>query len=133
MSWYVKRERPGVVGRKDGWTGPIRSERQAHRERDAWIDAGWTSRSRPVDAGSEAQSPPVDEPDQGASVMRFDLKRVDGKTVTWEGSDGEDAAIRYVDAMRVAGKDDGGGIVATRPAKADRYGISVLGRGKIIG
>lgn len=60
--------------------------------------------------------------------MRYELKRVDGKTVEWDGTDGENAARRYVDAMRVAGKDDGGGIVASRRPRADCSGIHVLGR-----
>lgn len=51
MSFYVKRSRPAhpsdheasvVDGRKVGWTGPIRSERQAHREAAAWCDGGWS-------------------------------------------------------------------------------------------
>lgn len=36
MSFYVKRIHNGVTG----WTGPIRSERQAGREADAWRAAG---------------------------------------------------------------------------------------------
>jgi hypothetical protein len=52
MSYYVKRTRPAraddnlrrvVDGIKIGWTGPIRSERQAGRETAAWQDAGWTA------------------------------------------------------------------------------------------
>jgi hypothetical protein len=38
-SHYVKRSRDG----RDGWTGPIRSPRQAAKEAAAWIDAGWTA------------------------------------------------------------------------------------------
>ncbi len=34
--------------------------------------------------------------------MNYELKRADGKVVTWNGDDGEDAARRYVDARRVA-------------------------------
>lgn len=64
--------------------------------------------------------------------MRFDLKRDDGKVATWEGDTPEDAAVRYVDARRVAGETVA--VVATRPAKADRYGVFVLGHhGRIIG
>jgi hypothetical protein len=37
MSCYVKRTRGDAVG----WVGPIRSERQAYREADAWRQAGW--------------------------------------------------------------------------------------------
>jgi hypothetical protein len=39
VSAYVKRERDGRIG----WTGPIRSASQVVRERDAWIDAGWSA------------------------------------------------------------------------------------------
>jgi hypothetical protein len=39
MSFYVKRN----TDSRDGWTGPIRSERQANREASAWRDAGWTA------------------------------------------------------------------------------------------
>lgn len=69
--------------------------------------------------------------------IQFDLKRADGETVVWSGhGDDEEAASlnaawRYLDCMRVFGKDDGGGIVATR--RHDRHGISVLGGGTIIG
>lgn len=64
--------------------------------------------------------------------MRWELKRVDGKVVTWEGETGEVAAIRYVDAMRVAGKEDGGGIVASR--RPSSSGVYELGRsGRIVG
>jgi hypothetical protein len=34
MSYYVKRTR--IADGRVGWTGPIRSERQAQRERAAW-------------------------------------------------------------------------------------------------
>lgn len=36
MSFYVKRE----YNRRTAWTGPIRSERQAHREAAAWQNTG---------------------------------------------------------------------------------------------
>jgi hypothetical protein len=49
------------------------------------------------------------------------LKLTDGRVVEWDGTDGENAARRYVDAHR----DDA--VVATRTA--DRHGIFVLGRG----
>jgi hypothetical protein len=51
MSYYVKRTRPAqpsdprasvIGGRKIGWTGPIRSEKQANREAAAWSDGGWS-------------------------------------------------------------------------------------------
>jgi hypothetical protein len=57
-------------------------------------------------------------------VSVFELKRADGKIVQWEGTDGVNASVRYVDAMRVAGKSDGGGIVAWREHSD---AISVLG------
>lgn len=52
MSFYVKRTRPArpddnprrvADGVKVGWTGPIRSERQANREVNAWRDSDWTA------------------------------------------------------------------------------------------
>ena len=58
--------------------------------------------------------------------MIFELKRADGKVVEWEGQDGVDASLRYVDAMRVAGKSDGGGIVAWREPSAHGT-VTVLG------
>lgn len=57
--------------------------------------------------------------------MKYELKRADGKAVEWEGADGTDASVRYVDAMRVAGKPDGGGIVAWREPRF--VGVDVLG------
>jgi hypothetical protein len=39
MSFFVKRS----SGTRQGWTGPIRSERQADREVAAWQSAGWTA------------------------------------------------------------------------------------------
>lgn len=39
MSSYVKRSN----GDREGWTGPIRSEKQAQKEAAAWTDAGWTA------------------------------------------------------------------------------------------
>ncbi len=39
MSYYVHRSRDD----REGWIGPIRCERQAHKEKDAWEDAGWTA------------------------------------------------------------------------------------------
>lgn len=55
MSYYVKRSRPGVVGTKRGWTGPIRSERQAHRERAAWTEAGWEAEVVPSSPAVRAE------------------------------------------------------------------------------
>lgn len=43
MSYYVKRERFNSIG----WTGPIRSPRQAEKEKQAWIAAGWTATTMP--------------------------------------------------------------------------------------
>ena len=40
MSCYVQRTSP--AGRP-GWTGPIRSSRQAQREAAAWQSIGWTA------------------------------------------------------------------------------------------
>jgi len=37
MSYYVKRSN----SERHGWTGPIRSGRQADREVSAWQSAGW--------------------------------------------------------------------------------------------
>lgn len=39
MSFYVRRHRNG----RTSWTGPIRSERQAGREADAWQSEGFTT------------------------------------------------------------------------------------------
>jgi hypothetical protein len=44
-SFYVERVAP--TGRI-GWTGPIRSERQARREADAWRGSGWSAVVRPT-------------------------------------------------------------------------------------
>jgi hypothetical protein len=46
----------GVFGRlRTGWTGPIRNERQAQRERGAWDSAGWTARVVPSSATVRAE------------------------------------------------------------------------------
>ncbi|HEY3947364.1 MAG TPA: hypothetical protein VGL78_19215 [Solirubrobacteraceae bacterium] len=45
MSFYVRR-RDIETGRL-GWTGPIRSERQAEREVAAWESCGWTAEKLP--------------------------------------------------------------------------------------
>jgi hypothetical protein len=41
MSWYIERSRayPAAYG----YTGPIRSVRQALREQQAWSEAGWAA------------------------------------------------------------------------------------------
>lgn len=57
--------------------------------------------------------------------QRYDLKLADGRTVSWTGSSGEDAARRYVDGHH------GATVVATR--SAERHGLFVLGGGTIIG
>lgn len=54
----------------------------------------------------------------------FDLKLADGQVVTWQGSTGEDAARRYVDAHRDAA------VIAWR--NADRHGLSTLTRGATV-
>ena len=41
MSFYIERSR--AYPARHGYTGPIRSARQARREQDAWRDAGWTA------------------------------------------------------------------------------------------
>lgn len=52
MSAYVKRTNPqGRVG----WTGPIRSDRQAQREADAWLDAGWEAEVHPSTPAVKAE------------------------------------------------------------------------------
>lgn len=65
----------------------------------------------------------------GGPVVRWELKLQGGKVVEWDGTDGEDAARRFCDSERVAGRS--ATVVASRPA--DRHGLFVLGRGKIIG
>lgn len=40
QSYYVKRVNENGRG---GWTGPIRSERQARKEVTAWESAGWVA------------------------------------------------------------------------------------------
>ena len=61
--------------------------------------------------------------------MRWELKLDTGKTVEWDGETGEDAARRFVDSERVAGR--GVVVVASRPPSGS--GIFVLGRGTVIG
>jgi hypothetical protein len=58
-------------------------------------------------------------------TVRFELKLANGKNVEWSGSDGEDAARRYVDCHR----DDA--VVAHRPARGPL--ITVLDRARIEG
>lgn len=41
MSYYVRRTRR--IDGKIGWTGPIRSARQADKESVAWRNADWTA------------------------------------------------------------------------------------------
>lgn len=43
MSYYVMRILRGDPTLKLGYTGPIRSKRQAQREVDAWSAAGWNA------------------------------------------------------------------------------------------
>lgn len=40
MSYYIRRSKAD----RKGWTGPIRSERQADREVAAWQSIGWDAR-----------------------------------------------------------------------------------------
>jgi hypothetical protein len=51
VSSYVRRQRNGRVG----WTGPIRSTRQAQREQAAWQQAGWTAEVLPSTPEIRAQ------------------------------------------------------------------------------
>lgn len=57
--------------------------------------------------------------------MQFDLKLANGKTVTWSGEDGENAARRYVDCHR----DDA--VVAWRNARGPL--LTTLDRARIVG
>lgn len=50
-------------------------------------------------------------------MREWELKLADGRVVTWQGRDGEDAARRYVDCHREAE------VVASR--NADRHGLHV--------
>ena len=43
-SYFVRRDRDG----RESWTGPLRSERQADREAQAWRDAGWYATVEPA-------------------------------------------------------------------------------------
>lgn len=54
----------------------------------------------------------------------FELMLGNGKVVTWQGTSGEDAAARYVDAHRDMS------VIAWR--NADRHGLSVLTRGAVV-
>lgn len=38
MSYYVRRAHPDG---REGWVGPLRAERRAIAEADAWIASGW--------------------------------------------------------------------------------------------
>lgn len=60
--------------------------------------------------------------------MRFDLKLADGRTVEWDGADGEDASRRYVDAQRVAGRFP---VVVAWRRPTGQGTVTVLGRGVI--
>lgn len=62
--------------------------------------------------------------------MIWDLKLASGKVVQWEGDTGEDAARRFVDSERVAGRPDVAVVASRRPSSS---GIYVLGRGRIDG
>jgi hypothetical protein len=62
--------------------------------------------------------------------MNYELKLDDGRVVEWTGTDGEDAARRFVDSERVAGRS--AVVVAWREPSA-RGTVSVLGRARIEG
>lgn len=62
--------------------------------------------------------------------MRWDLLTEDRKVVQWDGRDGEDAARRYCDSERVAGRR----VVVVASRRPSGQGtVSVLGRGTIVG
>lgn len=48
MSFYVERRREDRHDGLPSWTGPIRSQRQAHKEARAWQEAGWTAHVHPT-------------------------------------------------------------------------------------
>ena len=54
MSFYVRRSR--ASDGRPGWTGPIRSERQAGREAEAWQSVGWFAEVVPSTAEVRAQA-----------------------------------------------------------------------------
>jgi hypothetical protein len=62
--------------------------------------------------------------------QNYDLKLSNGKIVQWTGTSGENAAARYTDCV-IVGRSLDVHVVASRPA--DDPGVSVLGRGTIIG
>jgi hypothetical protein len=62
--------------------------------------------------------------------VRWELLTADRKVVAWDGQDAEDAARRFVDSERVAGRVSV--VVASRRPSAAGT-VSVLGRGEIIG
>jgi hypothetical protein len=64
MSYYVKRSSErrhdiwtdrDVVDHREGWTGPIRSAKQAEREATAWRDVGWSAEVLPSTPEVRAQ------------------------------------------------------------------------------
>jgi hypothetical protein len=63
--------------------------------------------------------------------MNYELKLSKGRPIIWSGTSGENAAVRAVDAARVAGRPIV--VVAWRPAPEDRHGLFVLGGGRIEG
>lgn len=52
------------------------------------------------------------------STQRYDLKLDTGKWVTWSGSDGVDAAVRYVDCK-------GGTVVAWRESREPTIRVGI--------
>ena len=57
-----------------------------------------------------------------ATERRYDLKLDDGSTASWTGTDGENAARRYVDCFRDAT------VIATRLAYSEQFGVFTGGR-----
>lgn len=62
--------------------------------------------------------------------MRWELLTADRRTVTWDGETPEDAARRFVDSERVAGRWT---VVVASRRPSGQGTISVLGRGRIEG
>jgi hypothetical protein len=56
-------------------------------------------------------------------TRQYELRLDTGERAVWEGTDGEDAARRFVDAQRVAGRDVS--VAAWRDYP--RHGVFVLG------
>lgn len=63
--------------------------------------------------------------------MLWELKLADGKRAEWEGETGEEAAKRYVDAVRRVDEDPPV-VVAYREARSEKFGIWPWGGARII-